>query len=288
MDRLNPLAQFLRARRGTLEPDDVGLPPSRSPRRVVGLRREEVAMLAGISADYYLKLEQGRELNPSTAVLEGLIGALALDAAAATHLYRLARPALGRTMRHETVSPSLIGLITSMPSIPAHVVNRYLDIVYINRLGQMLSPGFRVGHNLVKLTFHPDVPRDAYWRLTAPRAVAYLRASVDPHDDSPAMTALLSDLRAMDPEFQSLWERHETRMPAGHPSTFSHPDVGSIELRYQTFGLPGTGGQALGMYVAAPGSPSAEKIQMLSLLASQSLVEGDRIAPRKSGGTTSA
>ena len=94
MDRLNPLAQFLRARRSMLEPDDVGLPPSRSPRRVAGLRREEVAMLAGISADYYLKLEQGRELNPSTAVLEGLIGALALDADGATHLHRLARPSV--------------------------------------------------------------------------------------------------------------------------------------------------------------------------------------------------
>ena len=77
-------------------------------------------------------------------------------------------------------------------------------------------------------------------------------------------------------------------MPGGHPSTFSHPEVGSIELRYQTFDLPGTGGQALGMYVAAPGSPSAEKIQMLSLLAAQVPVEGDRVAPRKSGGTTSA
>ncbi|MFK4835432.1 helix-turn-helix domain-containing protein [Microbacterium sp. ZW T2_14] len=288
MEGVNPLAQFLRARRSVLEPGDVGLPRSHSPRRVPGLRREEVAMLAGISADYYLKLEQGRERNPSTAVLEGLVAALALDADGAAHLHRLARPAVGRSAPPETVSRSLIGLITSLPSIPAHVVNRRLDIIYVNPLGQMLSPGFRVGNNLVKLTFDPDMPRDAYWRLTAPRAVAYLRASVDPHDDGPAMASLLDDLRAMDPEFEGMWRRHETRMPGGHPSTFRHPSVGSIELRYQTFNLPGTGGQALGMYVAAPGSPSAEKLQMLSLLAAQTPGEGDRGTPRKSGGTTSA
>jgi transcriptional regulator with XRE-family HTH domain len=287
MERLSPLAQFLRARRGMVDPEDVGFPRGRSPRRVAGLRREEVAMLAGISADYYLKLEQGRELNPSSAVLDGLIGALALDADGATHLHRLARPAVGGTTWPEIVSPSLVGLITSMPSIPAHVVNRYLDIIYVNRLGEMLSPGFKVGNNLVKLTFHPDVLRDAYWRLAAPRAVAYLRASVDPHDDGPKITTLLGELRAMATEFQPLWARHETRMPAGHPSTFSHPDVGSMELRYQTFDIPGTGGQAVGMYVPAPGSPSAEKLQMLSLLAGQTAAEPDRVAPRKSGGTTS-
>ena len=291
MESLSPLARFLRARRGMIEPEDVGLPRGRSPRRVAGLRREEAAMLAGISADYYLKLEQGRELNPSTAVLEGLITALALDADGAAYLHRLTRPvvaAAADTRRAESVSPSLLGLIASMPSVPAHVVNRYLTILYVNPLAQLLSPGFTVGNNLVKLTFHPDLPRDAYWRLTAPRAVAYLRASVDPYDDGPEITTLLDDLRALDPAFETMWCRHEARMPAGHPSTFSHPEVGAIELRYQTFDLPGTGGQALGMYVPAPGSPSAEKLQMLSLVTGRPAAESDRVAPRKSGGTTSA
>ncbi|NQX36436.1 helix-turn-helix transcriptional regulator [Herbiconiux sp. VKM Ac-2851] len=290
MDKPTPLAQFLRARRSLVEPADVGVPPSRSPRRVAGLRREEVAMLAGISADYYLRLEQGRELHPSTGVLEGLTRALALDPDGAAHLHRLAHPAAPGTAAVDTVNASLIGLISSMPSIPAHVVNRRLDIIYINALGRMLSPAFRVGENLVKLTFHPELPRDAYWRLTAPRAVAYLRASVDPHDDGPEMTRLLEELRALDPAFEAMWARHETRKPAGHPSTFTHPEVGSIELRYQTFDLPGTGGQTLGMYVAAPGSPSAEKIQRLSLLCALNdpAAEGDRLAPRKSGGTTPA
>lgn len=290
MEALNPLAQFLRARRSLVEPATHGLHGNRSPRRVSGLRREEVAMLAGISTDYYLRLEQGRELHPSTTVIEGLVAALALDRDGAGHLRRITRPSapVAPVSGHETVSPSLIGLITSMPSIPAYVVNQRLDILYVNRLGRMLSPGFRMGNNLVALVFDPAVPRDAHWRLTACRTVAYLRASVDPHDRSPGLAALLDRLRAMDAAFQPIWERYETRMPTGHPATFAHPEVGSIELRYQTFDLPGTGGQALGMFVAAPGGPSAEKIQLLSLLDATDPDQSDRIAPRKTGGTPRA
>ncbi|MDM4761601.1 helix-turn-helix transcriptional regulator [Galbitalea sp. SE-J8] len=296
MDRPGPLAEFLRARRGRLTPEEVGLPPSSARRRVDGLRREEVALIAGISSDYYLKLEQGRERHPSSAVLSGLARALALDADAVAHLHRLAHPALATAAAASTVSPSLVGLIASMPSIPAHVVDRYLTIIYVNRLAELLSPGFRIGNNLVELMFHPSVPRDAYWRMTARRAVAYLRSSVDPHDDGPEITALLERLNDLDAEFAVLWARHETRGPAGHPSTFSHPAVGLVELRYQTFDLPGTGGQSLGMYIPAPGGPSAEKLQLLSLLADPGLLadpsvvqpsapQSDRVAPRKSGDT---
>jgi len=241
-------------------------------------------MLAGISADYYLRLEQGREAHPSPAVLEGLVRALALDADGAAYLYRLTRP-VASTPRPETVSPSLIGLITSIPSTPAHVVDRFLTILHVNPLAELLSPGFRVGNNLVELVFHPDLPRDASWATTARRAVASLRASVDPHDSGPEITALLTRLRAADPAFGPLWDRHEARTPAGHPATFGHPQYGTIELRYQTFDLPGTGGQALGMYVPTPGSSSAEKLQMLSLLVGAPTAESVRVAPRKTRGT---
>jgi transcriptional regulator with XRE-family HTH domain len=272
-----------------VEPEDVGLSRSPSPRRVIGLRREEVALIAGISTDYYLKLEQGREGNPSATVLEGLATALALDADGVIHLHRLARPSIVQAaMPDDAVSPSLLGLIRSMPSIPAHVVNRYLDILYVNSLAEALSPGFRVGNNLIKLMFNPLVPRDAYWRATARRAVAYLRASVDPHDSSPRIERLLDELREMDSEFEAMWQRHETSSPAGNPSVFSHSVVGLVEVRYQTFDLPGTGGQVLGMYIPAPGGPSAEKLQLLSLLASQRQVETDRVTPRKAGDTPSA
>ncbi|WP_187264915.1 helix-turn-helix transcriptional regulator [Homoserinibacter sp. GY 40078] len=283
MDHVNPLAQFLRARRALVEPEQIGLPRGSSPRRVAGLRREEVALVAGISSDYYLKLEQGRELHPSAAVLDGVARALALDADGVAHLHRLARPPIVPiAAADEVVSPSLIGLLTSLPSVPAHITTRYLDILYVNRLAEVLTPGFRVGNNLVKLMFNPQVPRDAYWWVTARRAVAFLRATVDPYDDGPRMTALLADLHEMAPEFDELWERHESRMPGGHPSTFSHAEVGLIELRHQTFQLPGTGGQVLGMYIPAPGGPSAEKLQMLSVIAA----EADRVTPRKSRDTT--
>lgn len=269
-----------------MSPHDVGLRQTPSLRRVAGLRREEVALLAGISSDYYLRLEQGRELHPSSAVLTGLTRALALDRNAAAHLHRLARPPLiGMPRPDEPVSASLLGLIASLPSIPAHVVTRYLDIIHVNRLARLLSPGFRVGNNLVELLFHPAVPRDAAWHTTAVRAVAYLRSSVEPHDEGPRITQLLEGLHAMDPEFTRLWRRHDTGTPSGHPSTFRHPAVGSLELRYQTFDLPGTGGQSLGMYIPAPGSASAEKLAMLSLLADDPDRLGDRVTPRETGDT---
>ncbi len=288
MESSRLLADYLRARRRMVEPVDVGLPPGPGQRRVPGLRREEVAMLAGISGDYYLRLEQGRELHPSTTVLEGLARALRLDATSAAHLRRLARPPLNATAALDnTVSPSLRALIESMPTIPAYLLNRYLDIIYVNRLAGLLSPGFRVGNNIVKLMFHPAVPRDALWATTARRGVAYLRSSVDPLDEGPEITDLLTQLRAMTPEFDELWDLHETGEPAGNPSVFSHVAVGPIELRYQTFKLPGTGGQILGMFVPAPGGPSADKLEMLSLMTELSADEGGRLAPRQTGTTTS-
>ncbi|RFA20067.1 helix-turn-helix transcriptional regulator [Subtercola boreus] len=288
MESGRQLAEFLRARRSVVDPSDVALPLSPSPRRVAGLRREEVAMLAGISSDYYLRLEQAREHHPSPAVLEGLTRALCLDAAAAAHLRRLARPPIRGTLRLDnSVSPSLIALIESMPTIPTYLLNRYLDIIYVNRLAPLLSPGFRVGNNLLKLTFHPAVPRDAYWRATARRTIGYFRSSVDPLDEGPELAQLLSELHALDPEFTAIWNLHETGSSSGYPSAFHHKAIGSVELRYQTFDLPGTGGQMLGMFLPPPGGPSAEKLQMLALLADDlQAAEGVRPAPRKTGTTT--
>lgn len=284
MERISPLSEFLRARRAMVEPEEVGVPRGRSPRRVAGLRREEVAFLAGISSDYYLKLEQGRELHPSPTVLEGLVRALALDADGASYLYRTARlPISPMAPVHDLVAESVIALIDSMPSMPVHVLNRRLDVIFANRLAQALHPGFRVGGNLVTMVFHPDVPRDDYWRRTSRRAVAYLRASLDPHDHGPQTIALLARLQAMDPAFTALWERHDAHIPMGSPANFTHPAVGEMELRYQVFDLAGSGGQSLGMYAAAPGGPSAEKLQLLSLLIS----ETDPAAPRNMGGTRS-
>ncbi|WP_062388964.1 helix-turn-helix transcriptional regulator [Demequina iriomotensis] len=289
MEKAGPLAQFLRARRAMVQPEAVALTRGSSARRVDGLRREEVALLAGISTDYYLKLEQGRELHPSSTVLDGIGRALALDAPLLLHLHRLARPPLTPMAPPDgTVSPTLLGLLDSMPSIPAQVLNRYLDILFVNPLAERISPAFRAGGNLVKLVYRPEAPRDAGWRVDARRAAAYLRASVDPYDDGPEITHLLADLRKLEPDFESIWELHESAVPAGAPTFFHHPEVGVMELRYQVFDLPATDGQSLGMYVPAPGSPSAERLQLLSQLTYERSREGDRAAPRKAGGTTAA
>ncbi|WP_062464840.1 MmyB family transcriptional regulator [Demequina soli] len=288
MERLGPLAQFLRARRALVQPEAVALRRGASARRVDGLRREEVALLAGISTDYYLKLEQGRELHPSTTVLDGIGRALALEPHLLLHLHRLARPPLAPAPRTDgAVSPTLLGLIRSMPGVPCHVLTRRLDLVYVDPLAERLSRAFRVGGNLVAMVFRPEAPRTAAWHVDARRAVAYLRASVDPHDDGPEIARLLDELRALDPEFEVLWELHESGVPNGAPTFFAHPEVGTMELRYQAFGLPGTGGQSLGMYVPAPGGPSAERLQLLAQLVDDESLLGDRGAPRKPGATTS-
>lgn len=287
METGGPLARYLRARRALVEPADVSLPTGNSPRRVPGLRREEVAMLAGISSDYYLRLEQGRELHPSASVLEGLTRALCLDRESASYLYRVARPALAAPSGlDDSVSSSVTALIDSMTSIPAFVVNRYLDIIWVNPLALVLSQGFRCGSNLVKLMFDPSRPRDAYWRTSARRAVGFLRSSVDPLDDSPEFARLLEDLYAIGPEFTDLWQLHDSHGPSGHPTAFNHETVGLMELRMQTFGLPGTGGQMVVMFIAPPGGPSAEKLERLSLMTDRpGSAPGGRPAPRKTGTT---
>ncbi|TFC01035.1 XRE family transcriptional regulator [Cryobacterium adonitolivorans] len=284
---METLADYLRARRTLVEPIDVGLPAGSRQRRVAGLRREEVAMLAGISSDYYLRLEQGRELHPSLPVLNGLALALRLDQAAVAHLHRLARPYLGeRRQLDDTVSVSVRTLVEQMPAIPAYVLNRYLDILYVNALGRALSADFRPGNNLAKLVFFATSIHDKTWRATARRTAAYLRSSVDPTDDGPEITSLLENLHAGGAEFTEIWSRHETLSAWGTPTTFSHPEVGPIELRYQTFDLPATGGQMLGMFVPAPGGPSAECLQMLMLFTRDPAnTEGVPITPRNTGTT---
>jgi transcriptional regulator with XRE-family HTH domain len=267
-DRDHLLAEYLQARRRLVTPQDVGLLHEPPVRRVEGLRREEVARLAGISPDYYLRLEQGRELHPSSAVLEGLARALRLDGDATPHLFRLARPPIAPIPPLDnSITPSVMTMVTAMPSVPLHVVNRYLEVLYANPLAQALSAGFRVGTNLTTMMFNPAVPRDSAWRTSARRAVAYLRASVGPEDEGAEITILLAQLHEMDPVFTTLWNRHDIVQASGYPVTFSHTSVGAIGVRFQTFTLPGTGGHKLGMYLAAPGSPSAEKLELLSLSA---------------------
>ncbi|TIH37370.1 helix-turn-helix transcriptional regulator [Subtercola vilae] len=258
------LAGYLTARRQLVTPEQVGLPAPTTHRRVPGLRREEVAMLAGISSDYYLRMEQGRELSPSPTVVDGLIKALCLDGDAALYLHEIARPSLGATRQSDALlSASTMELVESMRSTPVYVATRYLDILYANDLFDGLEPRLQVGQNIVKIIFEADRPRNEIWQSVASRAVAAFRSGIDPLDNSHELLTLLAELHQFD-YFSEYWERQDTFAASGMPIPAYHVTAGMLALRLLTFRIPATGGQVLGMYVAEPGSESAAKLAALA------------------------
>jgi transcriptional regulator with XRE-family HTH domain len=267
MSTPGPLAEYLRARRQQVDPRAAGLAGDDANRRVDGLRREEVAMLAGISADYYLRLEQGRLLNPSARVLEGLVRALRLSESEARHLYSLAFPESRQsTERVDEISDSVRTLAESLGAYPIHINNRCLDVLWINGLSRAIAPGIRVGDNLVRLVFESTPPDHAYWRASTERVVAHLRASADFSKDSADIAELVSEMSEKSDRFVELWERHDVMSASGFPMAFYRADVGHMEFRYQAFTLPKTGGQMLGIFSPAPASQSALALQQLAAM----------------------
>lgn len=239
-------------------------------RKVTGLRREEVAVLAGVNADYYTRLEQGRETNPSPQVLDSLSRALDLDPDAREHLYRLAGagPPGTSTSVPQTVSPELRQLMDGYPHTPAFVLNRVLDVLATNTLAAALFSPFRAVDNLARMTFLDPAGRQFYadWDWTAQATVANLRvaAGFDPHD--PALTSLLAELTERSEPFRVLWSTHQVRGKTREPKHLMHPDVGPLTLTYQAFDVRGAPGQQLIIYHAEPATPSAHALALLSSL----------------------
>ena len=271
MDDDNRLGVFLRARRELVQPEEVGL-PSTGRRRVPGLRREELAMLAGVSADYYVRLEQGRDRHPSEQVLESLARVLQLDEAAAAHLHELARPAPRRRRarrRAERVSPSLVRLLESWSSTPAFVLSPCLDVLAHNALAGVLHGNLSRDTNLVRRLFLDPASRDRYpdWVKVAEETVASLRASSGADLDDPRLTDLVGELSLKSDEFRRLWARHDVREKASGRKRFVHPMVGELELSYETFTVNGTAGQTLSLYHAEPGSDSERALTLLAGIA---------------------
>ena len=271
MDADNRIGEFLRARREQVRPEDVGL-PDLGRRRVPGLRREELATLAGVSADYYVRLEQGRERHPSEQVLDALARALQLDADATTHLQELARPAPRRrraTGRSERVRPELLQLLDAWPNTPAFVVGARLDILAANKLGAILHEGFKRGTNLVRSLFLDPGAREVYpdWDEVARDTVAVLRGRVGPDLDDPRLTDLVGELSLKSEEFRRLWARHDVREKTHGVKRFHHPLVGDLELRYESFTVAGAPDQMLIVYLAEPGSASEQALALLSSVA---------------------
>jgi len=281
----NPLGDYLRARREQVRPGEVGLPGG-STRRVPGLRREEVALLAGISSDYYLRLEQGRDRNPSTQVLEAIGRVLLLDATAVDHLLSLGTPRPARRRaRRETVPIGTRQLIDVL-ALPAFVEGRYFDVLAANRLAGAVSPSLVEGRNRLRALFLDPAEQDLYpeWELATENLVAGFRTSVGTEIDDPSVVRLVGELSLGSDRFRALWARHDVRALAGGTLRLTHPEVGELTLRREKLAIGGTAGQMLVIYHAEPGSPSAEKLAILASLASMPGGPEPVGAPEPAGG----
>jgi transcriptional regulator with XRE-family HTH domain len=268
MSRPNALGEYLRARRELVDPADAGLRVM-GVRRTPGLRREEVATLAGISADYYLRLEQGRDRNPSPQVLEALARVFGLDAAATQYLLSLssARPRTAKPRRE--VVPAGIRQLLDVLGLPAFVENRMFDVLGANRLAAALSPGIRPGANRLRSVFLDQETRDLYpdWEQATAGIVASFRASLGAEADDPRIAQLVGELSLASERFRQLWARHDVKALSGSRERMRHPQVGMLELRREKLPVPDSGGQILVIYHAEAGSESARSLALLGSLA---------------------
>lgn len=265
-DEPNLLGAYLRARRELVTPEQVGI-PSRGSRRVPGLRREEVAMLSGISAEYYLRLEQGRDRHPSVQVLQSIARVLQLPDD--TYLLGLAthQPRRGRRAgRRETLAPSTARLVAALP-FPAFVEGCYLDVLAANPLATALSPRLRPGGNRLRDLFLDPAEQALFgdWERAAAALVAGFRQSVGTDVDDPRYVTLVGELSIASPQFRRLWGRHDVGPRRGASLTLDHPQVGRIDLDREKLGITGTDGAMLVIYHPEPGTDSADKLALLGV-----------------------
>jgi transcriptional regulator with XRE-family HTH domain len=284
----NLLGDFLRARRELVTPEEAGIPVL-GVRRVPGLRREEVAMLAGISADYYLRLERGRDRRPSVQVLESLARVLCLDENTTAYLLGLAadKPRRTRRPRRESVPPSTARFVAMLP-FPAFVEGRYLDVLVANPLATALSPRLVAGANRLRDLFLDAGEQDLFGadaERLAGGLVASFRAAVGTDTDNPRFIELVGELSLASPLFRRLWARHDVRPRTGAVAVlFNHPQVGELRLNREKLLVSGTEGIMLVVYHPDPGTDAADK---LALLASASLAPAPQREPLTSRPLTS-
>jgi transcriptional regulator with XRE-family HTH domain len=266
----NALGDFLRARRDQVRPEDVGLVPG-GQRRAPGLRREELAMLAGISAEYYLRLERGRAKNPSPQILDALARALQLDAKATRYLHDLAGPKGGDTAELEAAAHGLAAVIDQF-LMPAIVLNRYRDVLAANPIARALSPEFRPGQNSLRWRLLDPAARQLFvnWDEATEVSVNGFRELSGSCPTDPRMRALIAELSDASPRFRELWGRAEVgyRLGIHH---MRHALVGDLFLYRHRLNAPYPGGEHVLMYRAEPGSPSAQALEELRSLSMREL-----------------
>ncbi|MFF7211962.1 helix-turn-helix transcriptional regulator [Streptomyces sp. NPDC008238] len=266
--RDNELGAFLRASRARLEPAAAGLAAGGSGRRVRGLRREEVAVLSGVSADYYARLEQGRERNPSAQVVDALGRALKLTPDARGHLHQLAglAPRLVGDDLPGRVHPALLQLLGAFPHAAAYVLGPAFDVLAANPVAEALLAPFGAERNMPRILFgHPRGWEVFTDRELLRRSTVYaLRLNAGRFPDDPGITGLVAELTQSSPEFAALWE---DRTVGGLPRAFKvfvHPALGRVELTYQTFEVVDAPGQLLHVGTPEPGSPSEAALASLA------------------------
>ncbi|GAA1752744.1 helix-turn-helix transcriptional regulator [Streptomonospora arabica] len=282
-EKTNALGAYLRARRELVTPEQAGI-PNIGVRRAPGLRREEVAMLAGISADYYLRLERGRDRNPSVQVLEAIARVLQLDDDHFAHLLDLVSAAARqrrRRARKETVPPGALKLLDSLVQ-PAFIEGRYFDILASNSLAKALDPRLVVGGNQLRDMFLDPGQQRLYpeWENVTECFIANLRQSVGNDVEDPRFADLVGELSLASPLFRRLWARHEVRGQRGTPIRLDHPQIGELTLNRERLSVGGAEDLKLVVYHPDAGSDDAGK---LALLASADLPartpDGDGSAP---------
>lgn len=264
MAKGNALGDYLRSRREQVRPEDVGLIPG-ARRRVAGLRREELALLAGISSDYYLRLEQGRDKNPSPQILDALARALQLDIKGTEYLHQLANPSGTQWEKSELeeARDGLPDLIDQFP-MPAFVASRYQDVLAANQLACALAPGFRPGSNILAWRLLDPAAREFYvdWDDATEVAVGGLREVTGAHPDDPHLQRMVNELSSASARFRDLWSRADVGYRPGVMHV-RHPVVGELFLHRNRLNLPHSGGQHVITFRADLGSDSAKALEAL-------------------------
>lgn len=267
------LGEFLRSRRARLRPEDVGLPVFGGRRRVPGLRREELAQLAGVSADYYIRLEQGRLRNVSETILDAVARALRLDHTERTHLYNLAKPTRRplRTERPQPIRASQQWLLDALNATPAYILGRRLDVIAWNDLASAmltvdlgtLTPAQR---NMARLVFLYDNARNLWadWDAKARETVGGLRMHAGAYPDDPQLASLIGELSLKSTEFRRWWSDHQVWARPHGTTDLHHPVVGDLTLAYETLAMPDAPDQLLVTYTAERGSPTHTALHLLA------------------------
>ncbi|ORB62344.1 helix-turn-helix transcriptional regulator [Mycolicibacterium tusciae] len=286
MEHNAELRDFLRTRRARLNVDDVDVGGTGRRRRVPGLRREEVAALAGVSVDYYSRLEQGRHLNVSDEVLDAVARALRLDDTERAYLFRIAKTNPRRPRRRapapvQRVRPGVRRILETLDDVtPAFVFGRRMDVLAANKLARALLTDFEAlpprERNLLRYTFLDESTQELFvdWEEVAKDNVGTLRLDAGRHPDDPLLMELVGELSVKSPEFRRFWADHNVRERTHGTKRYHHPLVGDLTLQYESVALLGDPDQTLCLYTAEAASPSETALRLLANWTGERVSEG--------------